>query len=172
MVDVLIMSMFTPSAASTSNIVAATPGLVRMPAPTIETRAMSGSAVTPLAPTDEEIAARYGRIADGELWRVASIRETGSEWARRVGSQTWELEVAPGRDLRLLWMHSFTLFGDSLPMTGERGAPLGLEVLILQKLLSTGLGGTILLLVCVAVTAAFVPTMVEASNTWSSFSAM
>lgn len=111
--------------------------------------------------TDEEIAARYGRIADGELWRVTRIRETGSDLARRIGSQTWELEVAPGRDLRLLWMHSFTLFGGTLPMTGERGAPLGLEVLILQKLLATGLGGTILLLVCVAVTAAFVPTMVR-----------
>lgn len=111
--------------------------------------------------TDADVAERFGRIADGELWRVVSIRESGSEWARRIGSQTWDLEVAPGRDLRLLWMHTFSLFGGTLPMTGERGAPLGLEVLILQKLLSTGLGGTILLLVCVAVTAAFVPTMVR-----------
>ena len=45
------------------------------------------------------------------------------------------------------------LFGDTVQLTGARGAPLGLEVLILQKLLATGLGGTILLLVCVAVTA-------------------
>ncbi len=110
---------------------------------------------------DAEIAERFGRIADGELWRVTAIEETGSDWARRVGSQTWRLEVAPGRDLKMLWMHSFTLLGGTLPMTGERGAPLGLEVLILQKLLATGIGGTILLLVCVAVTAAFVPNMVR-----------
>ncbi len=116
-------------------------------------------AVKPATP--EEVRERFGRIADGELWRAGEVRETGSDWARVIGSQTFELEAAPGRDLRLLWMHSFGLFGDSIPLTGERGAPLGLEVLILQKLLATGLGGTILLLVCVAVTAAFVPNMVR-----------
>jgi len=124
---------------------------------------LSRTAVPLVVPpaTDDEIAARYGRIADGELFRVTGIEETGSDWARRVGSQTWRLSVEPGRDLRMLWMHSFTLFGGALPMTGERGAPLGLEVLILQKLLATGIGGTILLLVCVAVTAAFVPNMIR-----------
>ena len=71
------------------------------------------------------------------------------------------MAVAPGRDLRLLWPHRFTLFGDSIELAGTKGAPLGLEVLILQKLLATGLGGTILLLVSVAVTAAFVPNMVR-----------
>jgi len=109
----------------------------------------------------EEVAARFGRIADGQLWRVEEITETGSEWARKIGSQTWELSIAPGRDLRLLWPHRFTLFGDSVELAGTKGAPLGLEVLILQKLLATGLGGTILLLVSVAVTAAFVPNMVR-----------
>lgn len=111
--------------------------------------------------TEEEVRGRFGRIADGELWRVRAVRETGSDWARAIGSQTFEIEAEPGRDLRLLWMHSFGLFGDAVPLTGARGAPLGLEVLILQKLLATGIGGTILLLVCVAITAAFVPNMVR-----------
>ena len=37
-VDVLIISMLIPSAANTSNIFAATPGLVFIPAPISETR--------------------------------------------------------------------------------------------------------------------------------------
>ena len=111
--------------------------------------------------SDEEISGRFGRIADGEMWKVAEIRETGSAWARKIGAQTWEMTVAPGRDLRLLWPHRFTLFADGVDLAGTKGAPLGLEVLILQKLLATGLGGTILLLVSVAVTAAFVPNMVR-----------
>src|SRR5205807_5161699 len=40
MVDVLIISMLTPSAASTSNIFAAMPGCVFIPAPTRDTRPM------------------------------------------------------------------------------------------------------------------------------------
>ena len=42
--------MFTPHSARVSNIVAATPGLVLMPAPITLTRAMAESLVTPVAP--------------------------------------------------------------------------------------------------------------------------
>ena len=48
--DVEIISMLTSAAASVSNMVAATPGFVFMPAPTRLTRAMSSSKVTPAAP--------------------------------------------------------------------------------------------------------------------------
>ena len=125
---------------------------------------LNGSTFIPLVgvpESGEEITDRFGKIADGQIWTITDIRETGTEWARKIGSQTWEMAVAPGRDLRLLWPHRFTLFGDSIELAGTKGAPLGLEVLILQKLLATGLGGTILLLVSVAVTAAFVPNMVR-----------
>lgn len=111
--------------------------------------------------TDDEIVERFGRIPDGRLWTVREIRETTSRMAAAVGSQTWELTVDPGPDLRMLWPHRFSLFGDSLELTPAEGAPLGLEVFILQKLLSNGIGGTILLLVSVVVTAAFVPTMIR-----------
>ncbi len=43
MVDVEIISMLTSSAYRVSNICAATPGLVRMPAPTNETRPIPSS---------------------------------------------------------------------------------------------------------------------------------
>ncbi|RLS33734.1 MAG: hypothetical protein DWH79_06320 [Planctomycetota bacterium] len=111
--------------------------------------------------SNAQIQKRFGVIADGQLWRVVKATETSSDLARRLGSQTWEMTVEPGRDLKLLWPNQFSLFGGSLDLAGSKGAPLGLEVLILQKLLATGLGGTILLLVCVAVTAAFVPTMIR-----------
>lgn len=111
--------------------------------------------------TDDEIAGRFGQIPDGRLWTVREIRATTSRMAAAVGSQTWELTVDPGPDLRILWPHRFSLFGDSLELTRPEGAPLGLEVFILQKLLSNGIGGTILLLVSVVVTAAFVPTMIR-----------
>lgn len=120
--------------------------------------------VVPLAgslTTTTEIADRFGRIPDGRLWTVRDARETTSGLAAAVGSQTWQLTVDPGPDLRILWPHRFTLFGDSLELTGPEGAPLGLEVFILQKLLSNGLGGTILLLVSVVVTAGFVPAMIR-----------
>jgi len=111
--------------------------------------------------TDDEIVERFGRIPDGRLWTVRGIRETTSRMAAAVGSQTWELTVDPGPDLRMLWPHRFALFGDSLELTPPEGAPLGLEVFILQKLLSNGIGGTILLLVSVVVTATFAPTMIR-----------
>jgi ABC-type transport system involved in multi-copper enzyme maturation permease subunit len=111
--------------------------------------------------TTTAIADRFGRIPDGRLWTVRDIRETTSRLAAAAGSQTWELTADPGPDLRMLWPHHFTLFGDSLELTPPEGAPLGLEVFILQKLLSNGIGGTILLLVSVVITAGFVPTMIR-----------
>jgi ABC-type transport system involved in multi-copper enzyme maturation permease subunit len=111
--------------------------------------------------TADEMTSRFGQIPDGRLWTVREIRETTSGMAAAVGNQTWELTVDPGPDLRILWPHRFSLFGDSLELTRPEGAPLGLEVFILQKLLSNGIGGTILLLVSVVVTAAFVPTMIR-----------
>ena len=111
--------------------------------------------------TSDEIAARFGQIPDGRLWTVREIHETTSRMAAAAGSQTWELSVDPGPDLRILWPHRFSLFGDSLELTRPEGAPLGLEVFIFQKLLSNGIGGTILLLVSVVITAAFVPTMIR-----------
>jgi len=107
------------------------------------------------------VQARFGRIADGQLWRVSQAEETSDALGRTVGVQSFRLTVEPGADLRLLWPHQFSLFGDSLDLTPPRGAPLGLEVLILQKLLTTGLGGSVLLLISVVVTAAFVPNMIR-----------
>src|SRR5262249_59172046 len=49
MVDVEIISMLTFSAASVSNIWAATPGFVRIPAPTNDTRPISASKLAPPA---------------------------------------------------------------------------------------------------------------------------
>ena len=111
--------------------------------------------------TAEAIAARFGIIPDGRLWTVRSIRETSDRFARFTGRQTFAIDVEPGPDLRLLWPHRFTLFGDTLDLTRPEGAPLGLEVFILQKLLSTGIGGTILLLVSLVITAGMVPTMIR-----------
>lgn len=108
-----------------------------------------------------DIQKRFGNIADVKLWNVREVRETTSGFITRIGFQSWEMTVDPGRDLRLLWPNRFTLFQDSLELTSSKGAPLGLEVFILQKLLTTGLGGSILLLISVAVTAAFVPNMVR-----------
>ncbi len=109
----------------------------------------------------DSIRARFGRVADGRLWSVRAIRETTGGLGRALGAQTWELSVDPGPDLGVLWPHRLTLFGDALEMTPPRGAPLGVEVFVLQKLLATGIGGTILLLICVVVTAGFVPSMLR-----------
>jgi ABC-type transport system involved in multi-copper enzyme maturation permease subunit len=111
--------------------------------------------------TSADIENRFGQIPDGRLWTVSEIRETTTGMAAAMGSQTWDMTVAPGPDLLILWPHRFSLFGDSLELTRPEGAPLGLEVFILQKLLANGIGGTILLLVSVVVTAAFVPTMLR-----------
>jgi ABC-type transport system involved in multi-copper enzyme maturation permease subunit len=104
---------------------------------------------------------RFGRVADGRLWQVREICETTGSLTSALGGQSWEMLVDPGPDLAILWPHRLTLFGDALELTPPRGAPLGLEVFILQKLLATGIGGTILLLVSVVITAAFVPNMIR-----------
>ena len=116
-------------------------------------------AAGPMPP--DEVRTKFGRIADGQLWDVQTVAETSDTLGRNLGLQSFQLKVAPGPDLRLLWPHRFALFGDALELTPARGAPLGLEVLILQKLLTTGLGGSLLLLVSVVVTAAFVPNMIR-----------
>lgn len=109
----------------------------------------------------ESLRARFGRVADGVLWTVRDIRETTGMLGMALGAQSWEMLVTPGPDLAVLWPHRLTLFGNALELTRPEGAPLGLEVFVLQKLLATGIGGTILLLVSVVVTAAFVPTMLR-----------
>jgi hypothetical protein len=60
-VEVEIISMLTPSSASTRNILAAMPGDDFMPAPTSDTLAMSLSWVTPVAP-----------ISVGDRWTIDS----------------------------------------------------------------------------------------------------
>ncbi len=116
-------------------------------------------AAGPLPP--EDVRRKFGRIADGQLWNVRNVAETSDTLGRNLGMQSFQLTVDPGPDLRLLWPHQFSLFGDAFDLTPPRGAPLGLEVLILQKLLTTGLGGSLLLLMAVVVTAAFVPNMIR-----------
>lgn len=109
----------------------------------------------------DSIRGRFGRVADGGLWTVREIHDTTGFVGAALGTQTWELLVDPGPDLPVLWPHRVTLFGDALQLTPPEGAPLGLEVFILQKLLATGLGGTVLLLVSVVITAGFVPAMLR-----------
>jgi hypothetical protein len=97
-------------------------------------------AAGPLPP--DEVRTTFGRIADGQLWTVRSVAETSDTLVRHLGQQSFQLTVAPGPDLRLLWPHRFSLFWDAIDLTPSRGAPLGLEVLILQKLLTTGISET------------------------------
>jgi len=110
--------------------------------------------------TADDLRDRFGRVPDGRLWRVTEVRETGGTLAAAMGRQTFELVVAPGPDLASLWPHRLTLLG-GLEVTPEQGAPLGVQVFILQKLLATGVGGSILLLVSVVITAGFVPAMLR-----------
>lgn len=110
---------------------------------------------------ERAILERFGRLGGARLWRARNVEETTGTIGRLTGTRTFRFVADPGEDLRLLWPHSFSLFGDSLMLTRAEGAPLGLEVLILQKLLSTGIGGTILLLVGIAITAAFVPNILR-----------
>jgi len=104
---------------------------------------------------------RFGRLGGARLWRARDVAETTGTVGRLTGVRSFRFTADPGEDLRLLWPHRFTLFGDTLELTRSEGAALGLEILILQKLLSTGIGGTILLLVGIAITAAFVPAMLR-----------
>jgi ABC-type transport system involved in multi-copper enzyme maturation permease subunit len=150
---------------SLSWIVAAEPTAAgQQDAPTTSWSVTLARSVVPLVGSPEtpaEVRERFGRIPDGRLWTVREIRETTGSVAAALGHQTWQMVVDPGPDLRLLWPHRFTLFADSLELTRPEGAPLGLEVFILQKLLSNGIGGSVLLLVSVVVTAAFVPNMLR-----------
>jgi hypothetical protein len=148
----------------TASAAAADGGEARFDGPTTAWRVTLVRAVLPVVgrPIDAAtVGGRFGTVADGRLWRVGEITETTGRLGAALGAQTWELVAEPGADLVLLWPHRVTLFGDALEMTPAEGAPLGLEVFVLQKLLATGLGGTILLLVSVIVTAGFVPAMLR-----------
>jgi hypothetical protein len=148
----------------TASAAAADGGEARFDGPTTAWRVTLVRAVLPVVgrPIDAAtVGGRFGTVADGRLWRVGEITETTGRLGAALGAQTWELVAEPGADLALLWPHRVTLFGDALEMTPAEGAPLGLEVFVLQKLLATGLGGTILLLVSVIVTAGFVPAMLR-----------
>ncbi len=148
----------------TASAAAADGGEARFDGPTTAWRVTLVRAVLPVLgrPIDAAtVGGRFGTVADGRLWRVGEITETTGRLGAALGAQTWELVAEPGADLTLLWPHRVTLFGDALEMTPAEGAPLGLEVFVLQKLLATGLGGTILLLVSVIVTAGFVPAMLR-----------
>ena len=72
MADVEIISMLMPAAASVSNIRAATPGLVCMPAPIRLTRAMPSSADTSSAPSSSISPLTTVRAASS--WRRGTVK--------------------------------------------------------------------------------------------------
>ena len=83
--------MLTPELASTSNMVAATPGWVFMPAPTRLMRAMSASWVTPEAPSS-----------------LATASLTFSPVGRSVMGRVKEMSVVPLTDVFCTIMSTFT----------------------------------------------------------------
>ncbi len=111
--------------------------------------------------TAEQVSERFGKIAEGRLFVVESIEELEDRTTGLLGIQRWSLLVSAGRDLRVAWPHRMTLFLGVVPLTSDSGAPLGLQIFILYKLLTTGFGAWIMLLVGVVVTSFFVPNMIR-----------
>jgi ABC-type transport system involved in multi-copper enzyme maturation permease subunit len=111
--------------------------------------------------TVEQISERFGKIAEGRLFVVDSVEELADPTSGLLGIQRWSLIVSAGRDLRVAWPHRMTLFLGVVPLTSDSGAPLGLQIFILYKLLTTGFGAWIMLLVGVVVTSFFVPNMIR-----------
>lgn len=111
--------------------------------------------------TTDQVAERFGKIAEGQLFIVESAEEIMDRTSGMLGIQRWNLTVSAGRDLRVAWPHRMTLFLGVVPLTGDSGAPLGLQIFILYKLLTTGFGAWIMLLVGVVVTSFFVPNMIR-----------
>lgn len=111
--------------------------------------------------TREEISSRFGKVAEGSLFVVDAIEEIRDKAGDLLGTQRWRLTVSPGKDLRVAWPHRMTLFWGSVQLTPDSGAPLGLQVFILYKLLTTGFGAWVMLLVGVVVTSFFIPNMIR-----------
>ena len=110
-VDVEIIWMFTPSSASTRNILAAMPGDDFMPAPTSDTLAMSSSCVTALAPISSETRCTID-----------------SDWAMSAIGIVKLMSVVPSVDVFWTIMSTFTFAAASgsnsaAEMPGRSGTP-------------------------------------------------
>jgi len=109
----------------------------------------------------DDIASRFGKVAEGQLFVVDAIEEIRDRAGDLLGTQRWKMTVSAGKDLKVAWPHRMTLFWGSVQLTPDSGAPLGLQIFILYKLLTTGFGAWIMLLVGVVVTSFFVPNMIR-----------
>lgn len=109
----------------------------------------------------EEVSSRFGKVAEGRLFVVDSIGEIRDRLGDLTGVQRWKMTISAGPDLRVAWPHRMTLFWGAVQLTPDSGAPLGLQIFILYKLLTTGFGAWIMLLVGVVVTSFFVPNMIR-----------
>ena len=95
MVDVEIISMLTPSVARVSNICAATPGLVFIPAPTTETRPMASSKLAPPASISTTILSTISMVR-GELVARHGERDVGVTVGRHVLLDHVDVDVLVG----------------------------------------------------------------------------
>src|SRR5262249_20121386 len=103
-VDVLIISMFTPSVASVSNILAAIPGWVFIPAPTSDTRPICSSVRKPLASVSTTIFSMHcdargvsarGTVKEMSVWpavdtfcTIMSTLRPASARSRKIAAAT------------------------------------------------------------------------------------
>ncbi|MFN5330937.1 MAG: hypothetical protein ACK5DV_17325 [Planctomycetota bacterium] len=90
--------------------------------------------------TAEQVSERFGKIAEGRLFVVDSIEELEDRTTGLLGIQRWNLVVSAGRDLRVAWPHRMTLFLGVVPLTSDSGAPLGLQIFILEQAILTAVG--------------------------------
>lgn len=109
----------------------------------------------------DDISNRFGKVAEGRLFVVDAIEEIRDRTGDLMGTQRWKMTISAGKDLKVAWPHRMTLFWGAVQLTPDSGAPLGLQIFILYKLLTTGFGAWIMLLVGVVVTSFFVPNMIR-----------
>lgn len=112
---------------------------------------------------ESTILRRFGRLGAAELVRVSEVRPAGANApglpAKPDASDVFfEVHTQPTRATVRLWPHEISLFFGSIPLFT---APLGLQLYGILAFIVLGMGGWVIILVSVIMTAFFIPNMLR-----------
>jgi ABC-type transport system involved in multi-copper enzyme maturation permease subunit len=111
-------------------------------------------------PTEAEnfLRERFATLGDWKVLEVTHIEPVATTGLSSVG---FEVQTRPTRATRRAWPSTPSLFFGSLPLTGLKTVPLGIQVWFIEDTLVNGLGAWVAILISVVITAFFIPNMLR-----------
>jgi ABC-type transport system involved in multi-copper enzyme maturation permease subunit len=131
-----------------------------------EKRAPDKNAKDALLSVEDRIRTKFGvldelHIVDVQNVRVLSPTDPGLPEKSDPEDKFYEVVTKPTSASLRFWPHEFSLFFGGLPLFGDTGIPLGIQLYIIEDYVINGIGAWVIILVSVVITAFFIPNMLR-----------